>query len=86
MTISGFVRRVLSYIDRHGLSHTVRRAWEKACDRVFLRYERLWRVTRTGEDTLRDMRNTPVHDGVGLFSILVPVYNTEPEFLRALAE
>ena len=86
MTISGFVRRVLSYIDRHGLSHTVRRAWEKACDRIFLRYERLWRATRTTEEVLQYMRRTPIHDGVGLFSILVPVYNTEPSFLRALAE
>ena len=85
MNISGFARRVASYIERHGLSHTVRRAWEKAGDRVLLRYEKLWRTLRADETTLAEMRANPV-DGVGCFSIVIPVYNTDPALLQELAD
>ena len=85
MSITGFMNRVMAYISRHGVMHTVRRAWEKACDRFFLRYERMWRRDRAGADTLARQRANPV-EGAGLISIIVPVYNTAPLLLKAMAE
>ena len=85
MSINGFIRRVASYISKHGVMHTLRRIWEKACDRFLLRYERIWRRDRADEAELARQRANPVQ-GVGRISIVVPVYNTEPALLEALAE
>lgn len=78
------IRRVTAYIRRHGAGYTLRRAGEMLRERVLRSYDRRCHHTDPTPDELAHQRaNQP---SAGLISVAVPVYNTRPEFLRALAE
>ena len=76
-------RRVKDYAAYHGAGYTLRRAAEKLWERTLHPYERVWRGMRTPESELEAQRQSP--PAAGLISVLIPVYNTEPALLRALA-
>lgn len=79
-----FIRRVTGYIRRHGAGYTLRRAGEMLCERVLHSYDRQCRRTDpTPEELAHQQANQP---SAGLISVAVPVYNTRPGFLRALAD
>ena len=79
-----FVKRVADYIRRNGWGYTARRALEMADERLLHRYDRAFRRETPDEAELaRQRANQP---GGGLISVAVPLYNTKPAFLRALAE
>lgn len=82
--MSGIVRRVATYVNHHGVGYTFRRAAEKAGEHLLGRYDRVWRRDRADEAELTRQRKEGLD--VGLISILIPVYNTRPDLLLALAE
>ena len=79
------LRRVATYINHHGAMYTIKRAAEKAGENLLGRYDRVWQRNKADEAELARQRANPV-EGVGLISILIPVYNTRPDLLRALAD
>lgn len=79
----GLIRRVRDYIKRYGFAYMLRRAAEKAWNRVFRIYDRAWRRIQVSDAELRRQRENPID--AGLISVIVPVYNTRPELLTALA-
>lgn len=72
-------------LKHHTLPYFMRRAMEILADRLFHRYHRQYMRQRAGEETLAAQRANPI-EGVGLISIVVPVYNTRPDFLIQLAD
>ena len=76
-------RRVRDYAAYHGVGYTLRRAAEKLTERTLHPYERLWHGMRTPESELEAQRQSP--PAAGRISVLIPVYNTDPALLRALA-
>ena len=76
-------RRMRDYAAYHGVGYTLRRAVEKLTERTLHPYERVWRGMRTPESELEAQRQSP--PAAGLISVLIPVYNTEPALLWALA-
>ena len=78
------IRRVAGYIRRHGLTYTMRRAYQMACERLLHTYERQCRRTDPKADELAYQRAHQPE--AGMISIAIPAYNTRPEFLCALAE
>lgn len=77
------IGRIQAYIGRNGIRYTIGRAWEILCERVLHSYERsCCRTDPTPEELEMQLANQP---DAGLISIAIPVYNTRPEFLRALA-
>lgn len=82
--MNGLMRRVATYVSHHGVLYTVRRAAEKLGENVLGRYDRVWRRDRADEKELQRQRDEDID--VGLISIIIPVYNTRPDLLRALAD
>ena len=79
-----FIRRVTDYVRRHGAGYTLRRAAEMAGERLLHTYDRAARRDDPDEAELaRQRANQPA---AGLISVVVPVWNTRPEFLQALAD
>lgn len=72
-------------LKHHTLPYFARRAMEILGDRLFHRYHHQYMRLRADAQTLEKQRRTPVA-GVGLISIVIPVYNTKPVFLRELAD
>ena len=81
----GQVSRGIEYIRQHGLSYTLRRCGEKAADRLLHPYDRWWRRHAPTEAELAAQRSDQP-EGAGLISVVIPVYNTRPDLLLALAE
>ena len=72
------------YARIHGPAFTLRRSGEKAVQRVFGTYDRLWRRQQPTAEALENQRrNQP---GAGLISVIIPVYNTAPDLLKALLD
>lgn len=80
----GLTRRIHDYVRRYGPSYAARRAAEKAWEWMFHGYDRAWRRLQPAEEELRRERENPMD--AGLISIVVPIYNTRPELLTALAD
>lgn len=81
--MTNLLRRVKAYADYHGVGYTLLRAGEKLVERTLHPYERVWRGMRTPQEQLdRQRRNCPQ---AGLISVIIPVYNTRPDLLHALA-
>ena len=76
--------RVKAYVRMHGAGYTLRRAGEMAAARVLLRDERRFRRERADTAELARQRAHPFPQ-VRL-SVVIPVFNTRPKFLRALAD
>ena len=78
-----FFRRVMNYVRSHGAGYTLRRTGEMLSERVFRSYDRACRLTDPDAAELaRQRENQP---DAGLISIAIPIWNTKPELLRALA-
>lgn len=79
-----FLKRVMDYVRRNGAGYTLRRATEMAAERLLHTYDRAARRSDPpSEELARQRENQP---DAGLISVAVPVWNTRPEFLRALAD
>ena len=71
--------RPLAYLRLHGPGWTLRRAGQKAGERILRRWDRQW----------RRLSRTPMAGELpdaGLISVLIPVYDTDPGMLRALLD
>lgn len=77
-------RRVWIFLRRNGPAYALRRAEEVFRDRVLRLYDRRTRLTDASGDALAMQRAHPPQ--AGLISVAIPVYNTRPEFLTALAD
>ena len=82
--MTNLLRRVKAYADYHGVGYTLLRAGEKLVERTLHPYERVWRCMRTPQEQLDRQRRTCPQ--AGLISVIIPVYNTRPALLHALAE
>ena len=76
--------RVRAYVRMHGAGYTLHRAGEMLAARVLLRDEWHFRRERTSKRELAAQRAHPFPDVC--ISVVVPVFNTRPKFLRALAD
>lgn len=78
------IARIAAYIRMHGAAYTLRRAGEMLSERFLHGYDRAYRSQCATEAELAAQRaNQPA---AGCISVAVPVYNTRPEFLRALVD
>ena len=75
----------LKALRRNGLLYSCVRLAEKAKEKYLKEYDKLWQKLKPTEQELERQRQEPI-EGVGRISILIPVYNTRPEFLRELAD
>ncbi len=78
--------RVASYIHRNGIWYTGRRGLEKLKDRLLKPYDKLWRTLEPKADELEKQRKDTAVQEAGLISVAIPVYNTRPDLLNALAD
>ena len=79
-----WAERVRAYVRMHGAGYTLHRAGEMLAARVLLRDEWRFRRERTSKRELATQRAHPFPDV--RISVVVPVFNTRPKFLRALAD
>lgn len=63
------------YLRVHGPGYTLRRSGEKAVQRIFGTYDRIWRRQQPSPQELEEQRKHP--PAAGLISIVIPIYNTE---------
>lgn len=78
------IRRVRDYLETHGTGYTIRRLGQKAMQRYLGTYDRRRKREACGPEELQRQReNQPAG---GLISVVIPVFNTDPEMLKALAE
>ena len=70
------------YLRVHGPGYTLRRSGEKAVQRIFGTYDRIWRRQQPSPQELEEQRKHP--PAAGLISIVIPIYNTAPALLRVL--
>lgn len=78
------IRRVRDYIRCHGAAYTFKRAAEMLSERLWRSYDRRSRQEEPTQAQLAQQRSD--QPPAGMISIAIPVYNTRPEFLRALGE
>ena len=79
-----WAERVRAYVRMHGAGYTLRRAGEMLAARVLLRDE--WRFRRE-KASKRELATQRAHLFPNVrISVVVPVFNTRPKFLRALAD
>ena len=82
--VRSLLKAVLAYVRFHGLSYTLHHGAEKIGERVFRTYDRVYRsILAPGAEVCA--KQTPL-GGSGLVSFLIPLYRTQPSFLRALLE
>ncbi len=78
------IARIAAYIRMHGAAYTLRRVGEMFAQRVLHRYDRQYRRFAPDEAVLARQRTH--QPPAGLISVVIPVYNTRPAFLRELAD
>lgn len=79
-----WAERVRAYVRMHGAGYTLHRAGEMLAARVLLRDE--WRFRRE-KASKRELAAQRAHPFPNVrISVVVPVFNTRPKFLRALAD
>lgn len=83
--MGGLAGRIREYVRLNGAGYTARRAVEKFRDQVLGEYNRLYRRVRATPADL-ELQRRRIWKETPLISILVPVYNTDPRMLRALAD
>lgn len=82
--MAGGAARLVKYARTHGVAYTACRAAEKLGERLLGTYDRMYRRDRASEAELA--RQRALQPDAGLISVVVPVYNTNPDFLKALAQ
>ncbi len=76
--------RLKDYTAEHGLRYTIRRSAEKADQVILGSWDRVWKKEYpSAEELKRQRENQPA---AGLISVVIPVYNTRPVFLRELLD
>lgn len=76
-------RRFKNHISKHGFTKTVTKCGSKLLQRIFRTYDRSVRRREQDAAMLSEQRaNQPT---AGLISVVVPVFNTDPTMLKALA-
>ena len=78
------LKEIAAYRESHGTAYTIRRAADKAVQRVFGTYHRKWKKLQPDEATLQQQREHQPE--AGLISVVIPVYNTPAALLNALLE
>ena len=78
--------RVVSYVHRNGFWYTGRRGLEKLHDRLAKPYDKLWHQLEPKKDELEKQKKDQTVQAAGLISVVIPVYNTKPVLLDALAD
>lgn len=81
--MANLIRRGMEYVKLNGVEYTLRRCGEKAGERLFRFYDHTWRQLAPTPEELAAQRAAPIE--VGLISVVVPVYNTNPDMLREMA-
>ena len=79
------LKRVTGYARQNGMRYTIHRAMEVLRERTFKEYDRLWRKMEPTAEELQAQRQDAVVREAGLISVVIPVYNTRPDLLLALA-
>ena len=77
--------RVMQYVRMHGIIYTGVRIWQRSFAHVSRKYTR-WFETHQPNDAELATQRAYQFDNPLKFSIIVPVYNTKPVFLRELAD
>ena len=78
------IDRIREYRESHGTAYTLKRLTQKAAQQLLGTYDRRWKRERASEAELQSQReNQP---DAGLISLVIPVYNTDPDMLRALLD
>ena len=78
------IDRIREYRKSHGTAYTLKRLGQKASQQLLGTYDRQWKRERSPEAELqRQQENQP---DAGLISLVIPVYNTDPDMLRALLD
>ena len=74
--------RIREYRESHGTAYTLKRLGQKAAEQLLGTYDRRRKREQATPAELRAQReNQP---DAGLISLVIPVYNTDPDMLRAL--
>ncbi len=82
--IKDAVTRIQEYLQSHGTSYTLKRLGQKAAQQFLGTYERRRKQEMATPEELRTQReNQP---DAGLISVVIPVYNTDPDMLTALLD
>ena len=79
------VTRVMQYVRTHGIIYTGVRIWQRSFARFSSKYARWFKAHQPNAAELAAQRAYQF-DKPLKFSIIVPIYNTKPEFLRELAD
>lgn len=77
-------QRLREYAETHGVRYTVRRCGEKLGQVALGTWDRRWKREKASEDTLRFQRENPPK--AGLISVVIPVYNTKPAYLKEMMD
>ncbi|MBR6953623.1 MAG: glycosyltransferase [Clostridia bacterium] len=80
----GWVARGIRYLRTYGADYTFMKIREKLTDRLFHPWDKAWRLQQADAAALEDQRKSL--PAAGLISVLIPAYNTRPEFLEALLD
>ena len=78
------IARIQDYRQNHGTAYTLRRLGQKAAQQFLGTYDRRRRKeTVTGAELEKQRQHQPE---AGLISVVIPVYNTDPDMLSALLD
>ena len=78
------IARIQDYRQNHGTAYTLRRLGQKASQQLLGTYDRRRRKeTVTGAELEKQRQHQPE---AGLISVVIPVYNTDPDMLSALLD
>ena len=78
------IDRIREYRESHGTAYTLKRLGQKAAQQLLGTYDRRWKREQATEAELAEQReNQPK---AGLISLVIPVYNTDPDMLRTLLD
>lgn len=77
-------RRFKNHISKHGFAKTSTKCGSKLLQRIFCTYDRS--VRRREQDAAMLLQQRANQPAAGLISIVVPIFNTDPMMLKALAD
>ena len=78
------IQRIREYRESHGTSYTLKRLGQKAVQRILGTYER--KRTREALSPAELEAQRQHNPEAGLISIVIPVYNTDPQMLKELLD
>ena len=78
------IERIRKYQQSHGTGYTLKRLGQKAAQQLLGSYDRRWMRERVSAEELKKQRDN--QPSAGLISVVIPVYNTDPEMLSDLLE